>query len=178
MTPIPANRSEARDERLLDRTFRLSVVLKGLDGLLEIVGGVLLLAVAPSTLGHLVRRATQHELSQDSHDFVAQHLLHLTANLNHSRGFGAAYLISHGVVKVVLVIALLKEQRWAYPVTLAFLGAFIAYQLYRMAVALSVGLGLLTAFDVFIVWLVWREYQQRYGSSAEMTSPRSTSGPT
>jgi uncharacterized membrane protein len=30
---------------------------------------------------------------------------------------------------------------------------------YQIAVAASVGVVLLTAFDIFIVWLTWREYR-------------------
>lgn len=32
---------------LLDRTFEVSLILKGLDGVLELIGGVLLLVVTP-----------------------------------------------------------------------------------------------------------------------------------
>lgn len=45
---------------LLDRAFLVSLILKGLDGLLELVGGVLLLIVAPSQISALVRFLTQH----------------------------------------------------------------------------------------------------------------------
>ena len=34
---------------------------------------------------------------------------------------------------MILVAALLKNQLWAYPWTIAFLGIFIAYQLYRLS---------------------------------------------
>ena len=54
---------------------------------------------------------------------------------------------------------MLKRQWWAYPVTIAFLLAFIAYQLYRIAVAPTLGMIALTIFDMFVTWLVWREYQ-------------------
>ena len=148
--------------RLLDDTFDVSVILKGLDGLLEAVGGLILLLVSPSTMSHLARTLTQHELSQDPHDFIARHLRDATANLSHSRGFAAIYLISHGVVKIVLVVALLRNKRWAYPATLVFLGAYILYQTYRIAYRPSVGLVLLTLFDLLIVWLVQREYRMRY----------------
>jgi len=54
----------------------------------------------------------QHELSQDPHDFIATHLLlHATSGLTGSAvQFGAAYLLSHGVVKMVLIAALLRER--------------------------------------------------------------------
>jgi uncharacterized membrane protein len=39
---------------------------------------------------------------------------------------------------------------------------FIGYQLYVMVfVRFSRGLAALTAFDVLLVWLTWREYQAR-----------------
>ncbi len=150
------------ERRALDDTFKISVILKGLDGLLELIGGTLLLIVAPATINRLVIRLTQHELSQDRHDFIASRLLHASHNLNHTQVFGGLYLLAHGVIKIILVYGLLKNQRWAYPTSLAFLGLFIVYQLYRIAVVPSIGLILLTVFDAFIVWLVWREYRLRY----------------
>ncbi len=146
---------------VLDATFDTTIVLKGIDGLLETIGGILLLAVSPATLNHLVGRLTQHELSQDPHDYIARHLLQATTDLHHTRTFGAAYLLSHGIAKIVLVIALLKDKHWAYPATLIFLGAFIAYQLYRITYHPTISLAALTAFDILIVWLVQREWRQR-----------------
>src|SRR6266571_5618426 len=53
-------------------------------------------------------------------------------------------------VKIVLVTALLRNKLWAYPWMIAFLIAFIAYQVYRMTFAPSVGLVALTIFDAFV----------------------------
>jgi uncharacterized membrane protein len=146
----------------LDRIFRVSLVLKGLDGVLELVGGILLLLVSPSQISALARFLTQHELTEDPHDFVANNLLHLTSNLTVSASlFGAVYLLLHGAVKVVLVWAVLKDQLWAYPWMIGFLIVFIGYQIYQMAVTFSIALLLLTAFDVFIVWLTVLEYRKR-----------------
>lgn len=69
-------------------------------------------------------------------------------------------------MKIVLVVALLRQKRWAYPWMIAFLMLFIAYQCYRIVIAPSIGLALLTLFDAFVVWLTWREYQlHRRGTS-------------
>ncbi|MFH5878542.1 DUF2127 domain-containing protein [Arthrobacter sp. NA-172] len=145
---------------LLDRTFRVSLVLKGLDGVLELIGGILLLLVTPQQIGDLVRSLTQHELAQDPHDFVANSLLHATSNLSGSASlFGAVYLLLHGLVKIVLAWAVLKDKLWAYPWMIAFLLVFILYQGYKIAVAFSWGMVLLTAFDIFIVWITAREYR-------------------
>jgi uncharacterized membrane protein len=62
---------------------------------------------------------------------------------------------------VVLVLALLRNKLWAYPWMIAFLVAFICYQLYRIALDVTLGLTALTIFDAIIVWLTWREYHKQ-----------------
>jgi uncharacterized membrane protein len=145
---------------LLDKTFDVTLILKGLDGLLELVGGILLLAVSPETINRFAHWATQHELSEDPHDFIANHLLKITANLHKTQLFGAVYLLTHGLVKLVIVIGLLRREHWAYYVAFVFLGGFVIYQIYRMTFDPSVGLALLTAFDLLIIYLTWREYRR------------------
>jgi uncharacterized membrane protein len=75
--------------------------------------------------------------------------------------FGAVYLLLHGAVKVVLVIALLLNKLWAYPCMIVVLLIFIGYQLYRIALDPSAGLIALTIFDAMIVTLTWREYRRQ-----------------
>jgi len=148
--------------RDFDRTFKVAIVLKGLDGALGTIGGIVLLFVQPETLDQLAHSLTQHELSQDPHDYLATHLLHATGHL--TRGatlFAALYLLSHGLAKLVLVVEILRDRLWAYPGMIGLLLAFIAYQLYRLALRITVGLTLLTLFDAFVVWLTWREYQAK-----------------
>jgi uncharacterized membrane protein len=147
---------------LLDRTFEISIIAKGLDGLLELVGGLLLLAVGPSTINRLIVDITQHELSEDPHDLIAARLLHFGAGLTGSAvGFAAVYLLVHGVVKVVLVVALLRNKLWAYPWLIVTLVIFIGYQLYRIALTPTAWLIFLTIFDAFVVWLTWREWRKQ-----------------
>lgn len=152
----------SKQKDLLDRTFEVAIILKGLDGVLEVAGGLTLLVVSPATINRVVTTLTQHELSQDPHDFVATHLVNSAHGL--TRGsvlFASLYLLSHGAVKIVLVAALLRNRLWAYPWMIAFLVLFIVYQVYRMTLAPSAGLAALTAFDLFVVWLTYREYQKQ-----------------
>ncbi len=147
---------------LLDRAFAVGIILKGLDGILEVGGGVLLLVVSPATIDRVTRALSQHELSEDPHDYLATHLLHAAGSLTGSSlEFGALYLVSHGVVKIALVAALLRNRLWAYPWMIVFLIAFIAYQIYRMTFAFSIGLVALTVFDVVVVWLTYEEYRKQ-----------------
>jgi len=160
-----------RSGDLLDRAFAIGIILKGLDGVLEVVGGVLLLLVSPTTIDQVSRALTQHELSEDPHDFLATHLLHAAGSLTGSSlEFGAAYLLLHGVVKIVLVAALLRDKIWAYPWMVAFLIVFIIYQIYRMTFAFSIGLLGLTVFDLVVVWLTYREYGKQRAARAPRAS--------
>ncbi|MBX0328400.1 DUF2127 domain-containing protein [Oscillochloris sp. ZM17-4] len=67
------------------------------------------------------------------------------------------------MVKLGVVAGVLRGQRWAYPLAIGVLGAFIAYQVYRLSYAFSLGLLLLTLFDAVIIGLTWREYTQPAG---------------
>jgi hypothetical protein len=85
---------------LLDREFDVSITLKGLDGVLELIGGVLLLFLTPHRLNAIVAFLTQHELSEDPKDFLATHLVSYAQSFSASASlFLAVYLLSHGIVQ-------------------------------------------------------------------------------
>lgn len=163
------SRFKARDP--LDRIFEVGIILKGVDGVLETIGGLLLLALTPATINTIVSGLTQHELSEDPDDFIARHLLGYAHGLTGSTvTFAALYLLAHGIVKVVLVAALLRNQLWAYPWMIGFLVIFILYQLYRLLLSPTIGLIALTVFDAFIVWLTWREWRKQTARASQHLS--------
>jgi uncharacterized membrane protein len=146
----------------LDQVFEVGIFLKGLDGLLEIAGGILLLLIKPGYLNHLATLLTQHELSEDPRDFVATHILHSAASLAAgSLLFAALYLLSHGTVKIVLVWEILHNRLWAYSGLIYLTIGFMIYQIYRFSYSHSVSLVLLTVFDAVIVYLTVVEYRKR-----------------
>lgn len=163
------SRFKARDP--LDRVFEIGIILKGLDGVLETIGGLLLLAVTPATINTLASQLTQHELSEDPNDFIASHLLGYAHGLTGSAvTFAALYLLVHGLAKIVLVAALLRNQIWAYPWMIGFLLLFIGYQMYRLVLLPTFGLSALTIFDALIVWLTWREWRRQTADHAVRSS--------
>jgi uncharacterized membrane protein len=181
LVPVPsALADEGRGlSRPLDRTFRIGLVLKAADGVIETIAGVLLLFITPSTIERIARAVTAHELGEDPHDRLAQYILHTTGHLSSgATAFGAIYLLSHGVSKIVLVALVLRDKLWAYPWLMALLGVFIVYQLYVITlVKFSWGLTALTAFDAFLVWLTWREYQAKRALRPAAHAPAQTSPP-
>jgi uncharacterized membrane protein len=146
---------------LLDRVFDVSITLKGLDGVLELIGGLLLLFLTPHRLNAIVAFLTQHELSEDPKDFLATHLVSYAQSFTASTSlFLALYLLSHGIIKIILVVALLQQRLWAYPWLIVFLSIFIVYQIYRLVLHMSLGLLALTLFDIFILGLTVLQYRK------------------
>jgi len=145
---------------ILRGTFRAGITMKGVDGVLETIGGVLLWFIKPSSMSWTMRVLCQHELSRDPHDFIAAHVRHASERLAHSDPlFASIYLLSHGLIKVVLAVALWLNDLWAYPLAIFVFSAFSVYQVYRYAHTHSPALLLLTVFDVAIIWLTWEEYR-------------------
>jgi uncharacterized membrane protein len=155
-------------ERILDLVFLIGVAVKGLDGLIELLGGaVLLLAGRAQVLG-MTRRMFAHELAEDPKDPLATLVLHGVAHLGAGDArFLAAYLLVHGLVKAAVVVALLVGNRRVYPWAIAVLLLFLVYQVYELVTAPSAGVVLLTALDVFVILLTWREW--RHGRTLHET---------
>lgn len=148
------------EEKTISLFFRIGVFLKGIHSILDLIGGILLLIVNPAAITQLIVWLTQGELTEDPHDFVANILLRFGNSLSISGNeFVALYLLSHGVIEIILVIALLKNKLWAYPWSLIVLGIFVLYQIYLLVFSFSIGFAALTVFDLGVLWLIWREYE-------------------
>ena len=148
-------------EKMVHVLFDISVISKGVDGALEIVGGALLCLVSPAQIQSLVRMLTQHELSEDPHDLLAGYLLQAAQHLSaDAQMFAAVYLVWHGLVKVGLVITLLQKRFWAYPAAIGAFVLFLVYQLYRYAQTRSTWLLVLSVVDVFVIVITWFEYKR------------------
>lgn len=153
--------AEPNDRRkwLLHEGFRAGITLKGIDGVLEAIGGIILWFVRASSLNHVARIFLQHDLPFDRHEFLTNHLFQAAQHLATARHFVSVYLVLHGLIKVVLVAALWLDSLWAYPLTIVVFSIFSGYQIFRFTHTHSAALILITVFDVFIILLTWREYR-------------------
>jgi uncharacterized membrane protein len=146
--------------RRLHQVFELSVLLKGAHALIECASGLALALIPTTALIGLARVLTQHELSEDPKDWIAGRLLTAAETFSVStQHFYVFYLLSHGIVKLLLVAALLRGKLWAYPASLVALGLFAVYQIYRFSFTHSAGLVMLTLFDAVVLVLIWHEYR-------------------
>lgn len=146
---------------LLDKAYELGLLLKGASAALELIGAILLVLVPKHTAVSVVLRLTQNELLTDPHDLAAHTLFDATQSLwGTAHNFTIAYLLVHAVIKLIIVIGLLRNVRWAFPFSFVTLCLMIMYQLYEIAIRPGPGMVALTVFDLFILWLIRREYQK------------------
>lgn len=149
-----------KEQDLSKKAFDVGVILKGVDGILEVIGAFILFFIKQQTIDDILRVLTQHELSEDPHDLVANYLFNIAQHLSiSSKYFGIYYLFSHGIVKVVIVLGLLQNKLWAYKLGLIFLSLSILYQTYRFLLNGSIGMLFLTLFDIVVIGLVLKEYR-------------------
>jgi uncharacterized membrane protein len=148
------------NERRIHQLFQLSVFLKGAHALIECASGLVLAFVSTEAIHRLIANLTQERLVGDPNDRVAGYLLSVAQSFTVStQHFYAFYLLSHGLIKLGLVVGLLKGKMWAYPASIVALALFIVYQLYRFSYTGSLGLIALTIFDIIFIGLIWHEYR-------------------
>ena len=147
-------------EKRIHQIFAVSVSLKGLHALFEVVAGIALYLVSTQKIVGSISDWSNRQIALERHDWIATHLLRFAESFSvEKHHFYAFYLLSHGLVKGVLVIGLLKEKLWAYPASFVVFGAFIAYQLYRYSFTHDFSLILLSIFDLFVIALAVHEYR-------------------
>jgi uncharacterized membrane protein len=148
------------DERNIHLVFEVSLWLKGVFALSEVIAGVAAYFISQQFLLSIVLWVTKEEFAEDPHDIVANVLLHTVQNLSVStQTFAALYLFGHGVIKLWLIIGLLRRRLWYYPAAMIVFALFIAYQLYRYSFSHSVWLLLITVLDIIVIALTWHEYR-------------------
>lgn len=131
----------------IHRAFQIGVILKGLNGLLELIGGTLLLV------------GFSHNVA------LARHLP------PHDERFAAIFLLSHGVIKGLLVFGLLREKRWVFPWAISVFAGFGLYQIYRYFVEPAGWLIVLTVLDLFVILLTWAEWRRIRGTAQRPSKP-------
>jgi uncharacterized membrane protein len=152
---------QTQSSKGLHRLFELAIFVKGVDGALETIGGLLILFVPLRSLDTVVRWLMTHELNE-SHDRLANAAEHLLDSLSlDTKLFASMYLVGHGLVKIFLVYALWREKLWAFPAALWFIALFVVYQLYRYTHTHSTALLIFALLDMCVGWFIWREYLAR-----------------
>jgi uncharacterized membrane protein len=142
-----------------ERLFRIALLVKAIDGAAELIGAVILLVVPGSAVHRIVGDILARDLLGRPDGTLARHFVAGTSEfVSGNRSFAVLYLGLHGVLKLVLVVALLRKWLPAYPVAVLVLGAFVVFEVLRAIHTGSLVLPFLAALDVAIIVMVIREY--------------------
>ncbi|MEP7233847.1 MAG: DUF2127 domain-containing protein [Ignavibacteriota bacterium] len=157
-----------KDRSFVHRAFWLSLFIKGLDGALQLLGGIAVLVVAPGTLGKTYRYFTRFLVGNRTHnpeaDFIreAAHSFHMSV-----AWLIAIYLLVNGIIKVLLVYGLLKEKMWVFPAALAGFSIFFSLEVWRLSIHFYWGIVIFMAISVFVITMVILEWRKVFLRSRE-----------
>jgi len=139
--------------------FRISILVKAADGLIEACGGIFLYFVGYNAINGVLFSAFHEEIAESPRDAFWQFMInewHAISLSGHS--FWGLLFFAHGATKVLLSIALLKNKLWAYPAAAIVFTLFVMFEVYSLAGRPSLFLWLITIFDAIVVGLILHEY--------------------
>ncbi|PZQ52260.1 MAG: hypothetical protein DI556_00945 [Rhodovulum sulfidophilum] len=160
-----ATEASARRSRWLHRGFEGGILLKGAVAALEVSAGALLLLFGRQAAAFADAVTTGSVLVHPRPFSFC--LVHIAAGLaSGGEHFYALFFLAHGLVKGLAVIALLRRAPYAQPFAVSVLAGFVAYQLFHYVQSGSVGLLVISAFDLLLIYLILREYRPAPPGSA------------
>ena len=133
-------------EKRIHQIFQITVALKGLHGLVEIVGGIALTLFSTDAILSLLYR-------WDHHEWVTRHF---NTGEHH---YYVWFFLSHGALNLALAIGLLLQRLWAYPAAMVVLALFIVLQMHRFIHVHDPGLVFFSLVDVAVIALAVHEYR-------------------
>lgn len=145
-----------------DRMFAVAIAIKGIDGGLQFLGALLLMVIPPTLITGVANMIITRDLLGDPNGTLSTHLAEAANHFANgsTRWFAIIYLLAHGVIKLVLVWALVKRVMWMFPVSIVVLAGFVVYEVWRALHTHSIALPFFAALDVVIIVLITREYQK------------------
>jgi uncharacterized membrane protein len=156
---------------LIEWTFRLSLLGKAMLGIAQVIGGLFLAIMPADAIARTADALTRSELAQDPTDRFAKAVMHWAHAINPAaEHFYIIYLLGHGIIHFVVVIALLLKSRIAYPFSVATLMAFVGFQTWDWLHTHDPALLLLTALDIFVITIVILEHRLTKGAAATKSS--------
>ena len=130
------------DSPFFIKIFQIGIVIKGLNALVELVSGSILLMFSVDKMRSLINffRLGQW-IGLDTKTFFTW------------------FFLSHGAVKAIIILCLLRGWVWAYPLGIAVFSAFIVYQSIEILGGHhSVLYLILTLLDILVIFLTVNEW--------------------
>lgn len=141
-------------------SFQIGLIIKGLYDIGEVLCGIILIFLTPERMSKLITLISKNELYEDPNDFIMNYLVSFSHVFSiNMQQFTSFYLLSHGIVKILILILLWRKKMWAYPLSCVIFAFFIVIQMQRFIHTHSIMLLVLTLIDVAMIALTILEYR-------------------
>jgi uncharacterized membrane protein len=149
--------------------YLVTIAVKGFDGAVELLIGLLIALAGPERLYLFILRITAPELDDHPGSVVVHAIRRGASGLaGGEAGFAIFYLLIHGLLKLGLAVALLRGgARWIFPVASLILTGFIAFMSWHLAHRWSNLLFGFAVFDLVTLLLVVNEWVRSGPSSRQ-----------
>lgn len=151
----------AKRPQLMHDAYLGAILIKGFDGAVETLAGLVIALTGPDRIYEWVFRLTAPELTGGQHHPALHAIRSGAAKLaNGPHHFVIVYLLLHGLLKLGVAVALLKgTARWVFPAASLVLTGFIAYMSWRLTLHWSDWLLGAALFDLLTLGLVLNEWR-------------------
>jgi uncharacterized membrane protein len=147
--------------------YLVAISIKGLDGLIETVAGLIVAFLNSREVYHFAVWATAPELAKHPGSHAVHAIRHGAYNFAYSsHKFAIIYLLAHGLLKVGLVVNLFIEHMWIFPVSAVVLLGFIGFMGLKLTMHWSPWLFAFAVFDTVTLALVLNEWRVRRAQGA------------
>ena len=136
------------------KTFVATIIVNGLVGLADIVVATFFI-FQKNVINILERLAYGDGTLGKLAVYIKDALLNLST---HSHRVAVWYFLSHGIIKIFLTWALLRNKLWAYPLAILFFSIFSFYQLTSLPDNHSIFDLILLFVNLIVLVFVAREY--------------------
>lgn len=162
MPPEENKKENSKIGKILHDIFEFGVLIKFIDGAWQTATGFALLFLSEKSIAKFVHLLAGRELIEDPTDAFLNFVFKSLENLSHNtQVFIALYILIHGLLNLFLAIQLYRERLWAYVFGISVMSALLVYQIHRIFLHHSLVLTLVSIFDVFFIFLTWREYRHK-----------------
>lgn len=146
-----------QEEHVVHEFFLAGIIIKGLISVAEVVVGIALLFIPPEVIVRITLFFLEYIPNASLQSALIREVAHYTEG---SVLFVFFYLFSRGLIKAVLIWALLKGKFIAYPLSLLVMGLLVCYQIYQLIFTpFSIAILAITVFDLVVMYFIYREWK-------------------
>ena len=138
--------------------FYVSLILKGANALIELIGGFLMLIISHDWLNKLILSIALPELRDDPDDPLMNYLIVHGLNISSQHSI-AVFMLFHGLAKAIIIWLLWKNKMWAYPLAFVAFGIFISYEAHSFWENQSLFMLLIVILDLVVITMIALKYR-------------------